>query len=153
MTFTVQGVTARKPHRCNLCNRAAIVPGHRYLRRVQFPDGRVNQTLRPWVARWCLACAVARCEEVGAEVDDPIDRLGACGRFCHGVTPCALDGDHTGEHSCRQDALAALQVERVPCDTEWEPDGGRCPGVILYQPDDVQAACSTCGAWRGRRTP
>lgn len=100
---TMRGVTARKAHRCVTCRRMAIQPGHRYLRIVHFPDGVVNQTRHPFVARWCLACALDRAEEVGTLCDDPIVLTGACGSYCHGVDVCPLPGDHEGEHTCRQD--------------------------------------------------
>lgn len=41
----------------------------------------------------------------------------------------------------------------VPCNDEREPDGERCTGQVRYQPGDVQAACDTCGGWRGRWAP
>jgi hypothetical protein len=146
MTSTVKGVTARKLHQCGICRGWVIMPGHRYLRHVEFP-GDINSSGRPWVGRECIDCAVAVSES--STVDDPLMLAGACGTFCHGVTPCALDGDHTGEHSCREDTPRYSLV--VVCNDEREPDGKRCTGRVRYEYGDDQAACDTCGGWRGRK--
>jgi hypothetical protein len=44
-----------------------------------------------------------------------------------------------------------IEVRR--CEGESEPEGYPCVGFIAYGPRDVQARCSMCGGWEGRRAP
>jgi hypothetical protein len=98
-------VTARKPHFCGSCGRppgmrgvATILPGHRYLRHVAFPEGsagEINQSDRPIVMKECVACATER------EVHAGSLEAGACASFCHGETPCARPLRHDDDHECR----------------------------------------------------
>ena len=60
--------------------------------------------------------------------------------------------------SLAPDLVAAAWLEHarnavVPCPNEVDHVDQMCTGSIRFTPDDVQAACDTCGAWRGRRAP
>jgi hypothetical protein len=77
-----------------------IVPGHRYLRHVAFPEGpmgEINQSSHLIVITECVACACER------EVTAGLLIAGACATFCCGDVPCALPFGHRGDdHSCRR---------------------------------------------------
>lgn len=102
MATAVKALTARIPHLCDSCHWTpslrdvpTILPGHRYLRHVCFPDDVENETGRPVVLVECVACAEER-DSAGLLV------AGACSTFCHGTVPCARPLRHDGDHSCRR---------------------------------------------------
>lgn len=97
MAETVKVRTARKPHRCEECCWRSILRGHRYEVHTVFPGHDVLNPDRPIQLKRCLACASARDDGAPLTAD-------ACGRYCHGRTPCAKPFDHNGECSCREDA-------------------------------------------------
>jgi hypothetical protein len=106
MNYSISCRTARIARLCYSCRWGGfrgvptILPGHRYLRHVAFPEGpggEINQTTKPIVADECVACANWR-EQAGAL--DVID-AGACMTFCCGETPCARPLRHDDDHECR----------------------------------------------------
>lgn len=104
MSTTVKVRTARVPHMCEECQWtpglrgvATILPGHRYLRHVAFPDGEINTSDRPHVINECVACAAEREQRYAHAWID----TGACLTFCCSTTPCARPIRHNGDHECR----------------------------------------------------
>ena len=101
--MTVKVRTARKAHRCEECHRTAIGAGHRYQIHTAFPGHDVLNPDRPIQLKRCMGCAIER-DVIAAHTGD------ACGTFCCGTEPCARPFGHTGDCSCRQDAVDAARA-------------------------------------------
>lgn len=139
MIATVKAVTARIPRACDSCYSCGrrgpvIIPGHRYLRHVTFPNIDTNQSSHPIVHTECVACACERDPALGT-----LD-AGACATSCCGDTPCAMPFKHDGGHSCLRCADTAVpQMETIT-----RPDGRlyRSQKVAGYPvTDDGELVC------------
>ena len=90
--------TARAAYRCEHCRRRAIRPGHRYRVTTFFPGHDINSGSSPFSLKTCMGCA--------GEFDWFLYvTVGVCGAYCCGEAACARPVHHSGDCSCREDAL------------------------------------------------